>query len=413
MPSVRWIRTSTNSSTDVLIQANSFTDIASASKGAYAILFNNAAGVPGAQILDNSFSGLNGGWTHAIGLEGPTPNVVVTGNVFSNLTASGADNLAIHFEDNPVGDTVTISHNQFNGTAFYGVGINPDDLPGGGNGYDYTVVANSNWWGDASGPGPVGSGTGALVGPNVDYTPWCADAACNANVTLPVHNTTQDTYYTTIQAAIDAANVGDTIEVAAGTYTETLVVNKVLTLDGAGSDSDPGTNTVISGAGSGTGLTLSAGTDSSHRVVIKDMRVTGFGTGVIASSFDTLDNVASVSNVTYGINLNTLQDLLITGSKFNDNGLGLKLASTASADNVTITNSEFNGNTNQGWYSDKGSGSGSNITNLNISYTTFNDDLNKGFYTEKLDNAVFDHITVNNSGTGGALNHRCRHGYQS
>ena len=61
---------------------------------------------------------------------------------------------------------------------------------------------------------------------------------------------------------------------------------------------------------------------------------------------------------------------------------------------------------NQGWYSDKGSGSGSNITNLNISYTTFNDDLNKGFYTEKLDNAVFDHITVNNSGTGGALNHR-------
>ena len=34
----------------------------------------------------------------------------------------------------------------------------------------------------------------------------------------PVHNVTQDTYFTTIQSAIDAATAGDTIEVADGTY---------------------------------------------------------------------------------------------------------------------------------------------------------------------------------------------------
>ena len=97
----------------------------------------------------------------------------MSGNDFSGLTATTADNLAIHFEKNPVGNTVTIYHNTFNGSAFYGVGINAADLPGGCNGYNYAVNSESNYWGAVSGPGPVGPGAGALVGPNIDFQPWC------------------------------------------------------------------------------------------------------------------------------------------------------------------------------------------------------------------------------------------------
>jgi len=42
--------------------------------------------------------------------------------------------------------------------------------------------------------------------------------------------------YTTIQAAIDAAAIGDTIEVWSGTYSENVVVNKALTIKGNGTD---------------------------------------------------------------------------------------------------------------------------------------------------------------------------------
>jgi hypothetical protein len=178
---------STNSSTGLLIQSNTFTNIASGTKGAYGVILNNGAGVPGAQIKDNTFSGLSGGWIHAIGLEGPTPNAIVTGNIFSNLTASG---FAIFFEKNSVGNTVTVSNNQFNGNTFYGVAVHPNDLPGGANGYNYIVNAKNNWWGAVSGPldnktlpgtpnynNP--SGTGNKVSTYVDYSPWCSNSACN------------------------------------------------------------------------------------------------------------------------------------------------------------------------------------------------------------------------------------------
>jgi len=41
--------------------------------------------------------------------------------------------------------------------------------------YGYTVNATYNWWGDASGPGGQGPGTGDNVSANVLYDPWLTE----------------------------------------------------------------------------------------------------------------------------------------------------------------------------------------------------------------------------------------------
>ena len=178
---------STDPSNDLVIFDNTFTNIASVTKGAYGIIINNKAGAPGAEITFNTFSGLNGNWTHAIGLETDVINPVVAHNNFSNLTVNGAgsDVAAIFFEADPSSHTAKVIMNRFEGTTFYGVLIHPDSVALG-----YTANAVKNWWGDASGPGLVGGGTGALVGTNVDYTPWCTDMDCTSVYNLVTGNVT-------------------------------------------------------------------------------------------------------------------------------------------------------------------------------------------------------------------------------
>lgn len=41
------------------------------------------------------------------------------------------------------------------------------------------VDAENNWWGDCSGPGPVGPGSGDSVSANVDYDPWLGQQLCD------------------------------------------------------------------------------------------------------------------------------------------------------------------------------------------------------------------------------------------
>ncbi len=84
-------------------------------------------------------------------------------------------------------DGVTVEGSQITGNAQIGVTpfssvpatnviLNRNNISGNGAGIvnmtSSTYLAECNWWGDASGPGGVGSGLGDAVSPNVDFTPF-------------------------------------------------------------------------------------------------------------------------------------------------------------------------------------------------------------------------------------------------
>lgn len=383
-------------------------------------------------VTNNSYIGKGpGDWLDYAVEVGGGGHATITGNTISDCegvaVSDGSTSAGILTTTYYGAGTAATVHNNFitGNTAAVAVGYDGSDTSGvviAGNdlsGYTSYAVnstapsvdASGNWWGSNV---AATVKTAANGGTLVDFTPWLDGSADTAPATpgfqgsfatLWVDDDSPQSGTTgRIQEGVNLVS-GSTVYVAPGTYTENVAVNKVMTLDGAGSGNNPVVDTVLQGT-SGVGLTLSAGTDATHRVIVKDLHVTGYDTGVVASSFNTLDNVAAVSNTTYGINLSPLTDLVVTGSKFNSNGTGLKIASTASVDQLSISNSEFNGNANIGWYSDKGTTPTSNITNVTVTDTTFNGNINKGIYTEKLSDAIFTRVTVDGSGVGGALNHR-------
>jgi nitrous oxidase accessory protein NosD len=77
---------------------------------------------------------------------------------------------------------------------------------------------------------------------------------------------------TTIQAGVNLATSGDTVDVGPGVYVEDVNVNKSLTLNGAGAD-----QTTISGAIGGPGTTVQA---SAAGVVIDGFTITRQGNNV-------------------------------------------------------------------------------------------------------------------------------------
>ncbi|HQU07871.1 MAG: hypothetical protein B7X04_02260 [Parcubacteria group bacterium 21-54-25] len=199
--------TGSNTISNVTIDGNQISSITAdnSNKGAYGVLVNHATSVTGATtgllIQDNTISGLNGLWAHAIGLEGNTPSAVVTGNIISGLTDNkdGTDDVGVMLQDDGGVSTVTISKNQF-ASDIIGVGNATTTLTA-------TTTATGNWWGSIQGPktsayatisNPYGDGA-SVYGP-VSYTPWCTDSSCSSTgsaptavVTNPPHNPTNVT----------------------------------------------------------------------------------------------------------------------------------------------------------------------------------------------------------------------------
>lgn len=188
-------------SENILVSENLIEDITSGSRGAYGIQVNNGAstaltatGFTTIVIQGNTITRLKGGgWAHAIGLEGETPGVVVVGNTISMVVdatpaVDGQDAVAVHFEANPFFPTARVNFNNFDLTIVqFGIRLHPSLILSHGGAGD--VDGTCNWWGDASGPGPVGPGSGARVSSNVNFTPWliarAPSGACVGGVSAP------------------------------------------------------------------------------------------------------------------------------------------------------------------------------------------------------------------------------------
>lgn len=200
------------------------------------------------------------------------------------------------------------------------------------------------------------------------------------NRTLKVVNATQMLGYTTIQDAIDAAAAGDTIMVAAGTYTGQININKPVSIIGSGRD---GANaTIITSTAYPTVLLGATGTVGSP-VLLQNLQIQGTGgirTTVTPIDYFTMDNVW----------------LLETGT----GGEGFRLVTGHQMTHLTITNSIIEGFTD-GIIIEKTPGTGdlgTKLQHVTVTDTIFKNNHRKGLYIETLSDAVFTNVQLIDNG---------------
>ncbi|HYC48492.1 MAG TPA: hypothetical protein VED01_23715, partial [Burkholderiales bacterium] len=201
--------------------------------------------------------------------------------------------------------------------------------------------------------------------------------------------------FATMQDAINAAVNGDTILVAAGTYSGNVIVDKELTIIGMGDGDDvvlegtfKSSNSIAgsvadflktapsySGA-AGAGFTVSA-----DNVTIQNLRVTSFLTGVELNSaaHTTIEDV-SIDAVVNGIrkgNAAIVNDLDVLGGSISDGYIGIYLT----RDTFSI---------------------GQDATDVTVDGTHFSNLNQKGVYAETLQGTtLFDNLVMNTVGQYG------------
>lgn len=144
--------------------------------------------------------------------------------------------------------------------------------------------------------------------------------------------------HTTIQAAINAANSGDIIQVAAGTYAETLNLGgKSLTISGSGT-----TQTIIDANGI-SGYAIQGFGDNSKLENLKLINSQYFGFKIQNISIITLENILVEGSAKTGIDINGVNGGTLTNIEVNNTvgGFGLMMHDSR---NLTVTNVTTSGN---------------------------------------------------------------------
>jgi hypothetical protein len=175
----------------------------------------------------------------------------------------------------------------------------------------------------------------------------------------------------TIQEGINAVASGGTVNVAAGTYTQNVTIDKTVDLLG-----DSGA--VLSGAGSGNGFLVKASNITINGFEIKSYQI-GIRSYGGPSNFGDLDilNCFVHNNSPNGVLLayDTFSTVTIDTCQINSNTQnGIGISNSATISNLNITNTTVLGNGHHGLFLAQ-----ANISTLNIQNSSFDNSTTTGY----------------------------------
>ncbi|MDP3057344.1 MAG: NosD domain-containing protein [bacterium] len=226
--------------------------------------------------------------------------------------------------------------------------------------------------------------------------------------TEPVHNVNKNTDYTSVQGAINDANIGDEIDVYSGTYYENVNVNKQLILEGIG-------NPIVDAHSNGSAITLSANGIRLEGFTAINASSSGAGIWIASNNNTLIENNAGPNNhfgiyMAYSnnntlngnnVNSNNYHGILMEGGNNNNTLIGNNISSNNidgiflySSGNNTLTGNNVSDNHRNGiyiWYS-----SNNNTVNGNsASNNSYGIVLEASIY-----NKVYQNNLVSNSYNG-------------
>ena len=183
-----------------------------------------------------------------------------------------------------------------------------------------------------------------------------------------------------IQEAIDNASDGDTIMVRAGTYNESLIIDKAVTLmsaDGPGAAVIEGT--LLSDLGVPAGMGLDEYFEANHPAY-------SASNGISINSDNVTLNGFTVTGYAVGVALGSSEGVSVINNVFTNNVGGIRKATAADVTDVTINANTFtNGIYGMNIYA--ASNGGGTFDGATINNNAFSDLSEKGMYFEQLSNA--------------------------
>ncbi len=132
----------------------------------------------------NNFEGYNSNADNtSIKIDGVTINNAATAGVFVSDSVGNTNGSTVYanIQNSTITNSVTgilVSGSDASAKANFNK-ITGNTTKGINNTSGTLMDGEKNWWGNITGPSSVGTGSGDSVSTDVDYTPWCGDAACS------------------------------------------------------------------------------------------------------------------------------------------------------------------------------------------------------------------------------------------